>query len=255
MRRTWQTLAFLALAALAAGAAAAAPTEITVRVLASGAKFIGDGVGGVSVRLQDAETGELLAEGLIEGGTGDTDLIMRRARQPGESLATPGTAAFKATLDLGQPRRIRVTATGPMGYEASANTVSASRWILPGQHLTGDADWVLDMPGLIVAIEDPGPVERRTRDEPVTVRASVQMMCGCPLTPGGLWDADAFDVRAALLSGGRVVDEQAMRYGGSPSEFTADLHPAGGGGYEIRVTAVQAGTGNAGLARAGLELP
>lgn len=255
MRYAIRCLALLAAGTWLAGPAQAVPTEVTVRVLANDAKFIGSGVGGAKVRIQDAATGEVLAAGLTSGGTGDTDRIMRMPRERGRSLATEGTASYTATLDLSAPRKVRVTATGPMGEEASANTVTATRWLFPGRDLTGTADWVLEMPGLMVRIPDPGPLGRASPDSPVPVRAVVQMMCGCPLTPGGLWDADGFEIRAALLKNGRVVDEQTMAYAGEPSEFEAALSPAAGGDYEIRVTAYQPATGNAGIARASLQLP
>ena len=75
----------VAIAALVAAAPAlAVPTPVTVRVLSQGAKFIGTGMGGVMVELADAATGKTLAQGRIEGGTGDTAKIM-----PGAPRGTP----------------------------------------------------------------------------------------------------------------------------------------------------------------------
>ena len=50
---------------LVLGTAQATPTDITIRVLAKDAKFIGSGMDGARVVLQDANTGELLAEGIF----------------------------------------------------------------------------------------------------------------------------------------------------------------------------------------------
>ena len=55
----------------------AVPTDITVRVRAKDAKFVGDTMGGARVTIRDAETGELLAKGVTTGTTGDTSLIMK----------------------------------------------------------------------------------------------------------------------------------------------------------------------------------
>ena len=51
-------------------------TKVIVRVVAKDSKVIGSGVGGALVRIKNLETGEILAQGKQEGGTGDTDRIM-----------------------------------------------------------------------------------------------------------------------------------------------------------------------------------
>ena len=57
------------------------------------------GWGGVRVTISDAETGEVLAEGLTEGETGSTERIMKTPRGRGQPLSTEGAAAFRATID------------------------------------------------------------------------------------------------------------------------------------------------------------
>ena len=69
------------------------PTKILVRVVSKDAKVIGSGVGGALVRIKDLETGEVLAQGKHEGGTGDTDKIMVQPRKRGVPVyGTPGAA-------------------------------------------------------------------------------------------------------------------------------------------------------------------
>tara|TARA_R110002096_G_scaffold238867_3_gene430442 strand:- start:81 stop:371 length:291 start_codon:yes stop_codon:yes gene_type:complete len=58
----------------------AVDTTIVVRVLAKDAKFIGTSMGGAEVIIRDANTQEILAEGVTAGGTGDTGLIMTMPR-------------------------------------------------------------------------------------------------------------------------------------------------------------------------------
>jgi hypothetical protein len=41
-------------------------------------------------------------------------------------------------------------------------------------------------------------VEALAGDTRIDVRANVMMMCGCPIEPGGLWDANAFEVAALI---------------------------------------------------------
>ena len=62
------------------------PTKIIVRVVSRDAKVIGSGVGGALVRIKNLETGEILAQGNQEGGTGDTERIMVQPRRRGEAI-------------------------------------------------------------------------------------------------------------------------------------------------------------------------
>ena len=43
-------------------------TQIDVRVVAKGGKYLGDDIGGALVTVQDVQTGELLAKGSTAGG-------------------------------------------------------------------------------------------------------------------------------------------------------------------------------------------
>lgn len=235
-----------------AAAALAEPTDITVRVLARDAKFIGSSMGGARVTVSDAETGEVLAEGLTEGGTGDTSRIMKEPRGRGATLSTEGAAAFRATVDLDRPRRLQVAAEGPAEFPGSANRVTATQWVLPGRHLTGGDGWVLEMPGLVVNLHDlPGSV---TVGEAVDLRATVEMMCGCPLTPGGMWDADEFVVRAEAVLHRETGAATDLAYAGEASEFAGRLALDEPGNWRLIVWAYQERTGNTGVAEREIEV-
>jgi len=235
-----------------AGPLQAEPTDITVRVLARDAKFIGTSMGGVRVTISDAETGEVLAEGLTEGETGSTGRIMETPRGRGQPLATKGSAAFRATVDLDRPRRVEVSAEGPLEFPGSANRVSASQWLVPGRHLTGGDGWVLEMPGLVVNLHDlPQTV---VSGQALELRATVEMMCGCALTPGGTWDAGEFTVRAEAVRNRTVAGETVLEYAGEESEFAGRLVLEEPGIWEIRVWAWQERTGNTGVAERLVEV-
>ena len=76
-------------------------TKIVVRVVSKDAKVIGSGVGGALVRIKNLETGEILAQGKQEGGTGDTERIMVKPRQRGEPVyGIPESAFFQAEIPL-----------------------------------------------------------------------------------------------------------------------------------------------------------
>ena len=61
----------------------AEPTQIMVRAKAVDSKFIGTSVGGVKAVVEDAETGEILDQGWINGGTGDTAVLIENPLQRG----------------------------------------------------------------------------------------------------------------------------------------------------------------------------
>ena len=104
-------LALLWMAMPIVAVAQAVPTSITVRVVAHDAKIIGSGVGGAVVSIRDAANGELLARGHQEGGTGDTNLIMREPwPRAGARFDTDGAAGFTASLDLQGPTVVEILA-------------------------------------------------------------------------------------------------------------------------------------------------
>lgn len=239
-----------AVLALALAPAHAEPTDITVRVISKGAKFVGTSMGGVLVTLRDAHTGELLAKGRTAGGTGDTTRIMRQAHEREGVLSTPDAAAFDTTLEMAEPRLIEVRAHGPMGQLQAANTVTATQWVVPGRDLSGGDGWLLEMPGLAVDVLAPAAHARVDRGSGgVRLEANVTMMCGCPVTPGGLWDADAFEVRALLRRNGARAGEVVLDYAGTASRFAGTAEELAPGVYQATVFAHQPGNGNTGLDR------
>ena len=200
-------------ALLVASPALALPTPVTVRVISQGAKFIGTGMGGVDVVLADAATGAKLAEGRIEGGTGDTAKIMNGSAR-GTPQADANSAHFTTTLDISEPKEIRVLIMGPMKPAGVAVSKVETRWLIPGQPVVGDG-WVVDLPGLaLTARRDAGQVV-----------ADVSMLCGCPIAPGTLWDEKRFEVKAWVGSGvgGNAVP---LKWAGQTGRFAGEV-PAG----------------------------
>lgn len=148
-------LSGLLLALSVAAPAFSEETAVTVRVLSRDAKFIGSSMGGARVTLRDAETGELLAEGVTAGSTGDTSKLMGTPRERGATLASPGAAAYEATLDLDRPTLVEITAFGPLAQRQSAVSASTTRWILPGKSLTGGDGVVLELAGFALDVIAP----------------------------------------------------------------------------------------------------
>lgn len=109
-------------------------TKVLVRAISRDAKVIGTGVGGVRIIIRDLVTGTVLVQGLQEGGTGSTELIML---QPHKRVATifdmPGTAGFLATASLERPTVVEVIAEGPLGAPQAMQRVSKTLLLIPGK--------------------------------------------------------------------------------------------------------------------------
>ena len=255
VRRQAGALAATTLACVAVCASAEAePTEIVVRAISRDAKFIGDSMGGVRVILRDAQSGEILAEGVTRGGTGDTKRLTETAKRR-EALATPEAAAFRATLDIDRPRLVELEAYGPLGQPQSAIKVTSQQWVLPGRHIREGNGWMVEMPGFVVDILDPAAAS--TIKLPVAelkLRANVVMMCGCPTSPGGLWDADRFQISAAISLDGKALPERVLTYSGVTSQYELSLRLDTPGVYNVVVQAFDATTGNTGLDRTSFTL-
>ncbi len=228
--------------------AQAEPTEIAVRVLSKGAKYVGTSMGGVRILIKDADTGELLAEGITQGSTGDTEKIMKESRKPHDPISTEDSAVYKAVLDLEEPRFVEVTAYGPLAQRQSANRVSMTQWIVPGKHITGGDGWTLIMPGFVVDIlSPPAHIKLSGASQEVKITANVTMMCGCPLEPGGLWNSDQFEIAAIVKRNGKKVDTVPLTYAGIRSQMETAYTTDTAGAYEIIVYAYDPADGNTGL--------
>ena len=243
-----KSIALAATLALLAGAAQAEPTRVMIRAQSLDAKFIGDQMGGVRITLTDARTGAVLAKGLTTGGTGDTSRIMKAPRVRGVDVSDRETAGFLTTLDLKQPTLVHAEAEGPVGKPAASIKVSSSLWIVPGRDVQGDG-WVLTFPGLVIE-----PTTTPEAQGALKVSAKVSLMCGCPIEPGGLWDASNYSVEASLLKGGRVVAEAPLAYAGQPSQFAGVLPALPPGRYRLRLIATDKRTPNAGVSETSLRV-
>lgn len=223
-------------------AAQAVETQITVRVLAKDAKFIGSGMGGAEVTVTDVETGAVLASGLTAGSTGSTDLIMRQPRKRYDSLVGKGAAHFSAMIDLEEPRLVEVTASGPVTPAASRVSASSRQWVVPGKHVNEGNAWILELRGLVVELPDLPEVVKASK---LHLEAKVRMLCGCPTEPGGLWDSDKMEIKARLEKDGAVT-EVPLSFTGITSHFAADV-PVQPGSYTVMIYAYQPATGNTGV--------
>jgi hypothetical protein len=248
MRATVGALSLVA--CMVPAVACAEPTEITVRVLAKDSKFIGTSMGGMRIVLRDAQTGEILTTGVTQGGTGDTALIMHENRGSRAVLSDDSAAKFTTTLDLDEPRLVEAEAYGPLGQPQAATRVLATQWVVPGRKITGGDAWVLELPGLVVdVLSPPAHIRVSPNADSVDVRANVVMMCGCPIEPGGMWDANKLEVRAIVRRNGERISEIPLAYAGETSQFATKVPAKEPGLYEVIVYAHDPRNGNTGLDR------
>jgi hypothetical protein len=222
-------------------------TAMTIHVRADDAKFIGSGVGGLNVLIEDARTGELLASGDIVGGTGDTAALMTEGQTRGRSPVT-GAAGFRAALDIDEPTRVRIRVTGPLAETDSIQSLTATTWVVPGRDMV-DPGIILHMPGLLVDL-----VSVEAGETHIQVAADVSMMCGCPITEGGLWDAADFQVVTELYRDGEKISDSPLKFTGQTNRFSGQLTKPAPGQYRLVVYAYQAERDNVGVARETLVL-
>jgi hypothetical protein len=228
---------------LVAGPAWAEPTPVKVHAISQDAKFIGDSMGGVEVVLRDAKTGKILAKGLTVGGTGDTKKIMEAVgRSP--MLTTPDAAHYSTTLDISVPTLVKVELRGPLGRPLTMQRATSERWLVPG--ISAGDGWVVELPGLAIEVDG---VSAMIAGRAATVTAKVGLMCGCPITPGGLWDAADYEVTAELRRKGELPTRISLIFSAAPGQFSGALTPGFSGKGELWIVARNRRTGNTGVAR------
>lgn len=225
--------------------ALAEPTSVTVHAISQDAKFIGDSMGGVEVVLRDAKTGKELAKGITAGDTGDTNKIMEAVgRSP--MRTSPGAAHYSTSLDISVPTLVRVELRGPLGRPLTMQSAMSDRWLVPGVSAAAGNAWVVELPGLAIEVDG---ISNLTQGQSTTLTAKVSLMCGCPITDGGLWDAADYQVVAILRQKDQPPEQTRLSFVATPGQFSATLTPSFSGKGELWITARNKRTGNTGVAR------
>ncbi len=156
-------------------AAQAIPTKVMVRAVSRDAKVIQDPVGGARITIREVATGNVLAQGVQRGRSGNTELIMVQPRARGATVYdTPGTAGFLATLMLDRPTVVEITAEGPLGNPQATQRASKTLLLVPGQHVLGEGV-LLEIHGFIVDLLAPVAGAEVRAGQPLPVRVKVTM--------------------------------------------------------------------------------
>ncbi|HXP81530.1 MAG TPA: hypothetical protein VN976_16610 [Verrucomicrobiae bacterium] len=229
-------------------------TKIMIRAIARDAKVIGTHVGGARITVRDVATGEILAQGMEQGGTGDTDVIMKKPHTRGMTVFSAGdTSGYLAVLHLDKPTVVEVSAEGPLGNAQATQRSSKTLLLVPGEDVLGEGI-LLEIHGFIITPLAPLPDAKVKAGSPFEVRATVTMACGCPTEPDGLWDANKIRVVARLLRNGKVESEIPMTYAGVQNTFHVDVPVIAPGPMELQVLALDPGSANFGMNREAIAI-
>jgi hypothetical protein len=229
-------------------------TKIMIRAIARDAKVIGTHVGGARITVRDVATGEILAQGMEQGGTGDTDVIMKKPHTRGMVVFSAGdTSGYLAVLHLDKPTVVEVSAEGPLGNAQATQRSSKTLLLVPGEDVLGEGI-LLEIHGFIITPLAPLPDAKVKAGSPFEVRATVTMACGCPTEPDGLWDANKIRVVARLLRNGKVESEIPMTYAGVQNTFHVDVPNIAPGPVELQVLAMDPGSANFGMNREAIAI-
>jgi hypothetical protein len=220
----------------------AEPTKVKVTVLAKDAKFIGSSMDGAQITILNSDTAEVLAQGLTEGATGDTKTIMQTPHSRHQVLSSDNSASYQTTLNITKPIKIKVTARGPMNLDDNSSTVSAEYWLIPGKHLDKNDAIKLEMPGFFIK----SSLTHDKNSSMIAVTSEIRMMCGCPIEPDGLWDANRYEIVAYLLKNGEEVARKTMDFV-KTSEFSTEFKLSDKGNYQIVTFAYDPHNSNTGV--------
>jgi hypothetical protein len=173
---------------------------------------------------------------------------MQESHKRTTRLSDESTAGFSTTLQLEAPLKVTVTAIAPAAHAQAAVEAQTQLWLIPGKHIEGDGI-VLEIPGFIVDVLTPQTHEVVPGGK-VMLKANVVMMCGCPVTEGGMWNASEYEVKGMVMKDGEMVDEVTLSITGKTSTFEGEWEAAGSGTYQIIVYAYHDRTGNTGVDKA-----
>ncbi len=212
----------------------AQPTLLTVTVKAHDAKFVGTAVGDLEITIRDYFSKKILCSGYIKGGTGDTDIIMKKPRTRHQELSLgKDTARFQHIFDIKEPQKLLIEVTGPLGAGIDLHTEQKTIWLIPGMDIKADGI-MFTLYGLIVHAYSPSPHEILKIGEKMPLGVHVTPMCGCPVRPGfKLWNANEFSIKALIFHKDEIVAQVPLKYSGKISHFEGEFFPKTTGDYKV----------------------
>src|SRR5690606_1405903 len=171
----------------------------------------------------------------------------------GERITDENTAGFLAKLDITEPVFVTIEALAPVNKKQATVRSSTQQWIIPGKNIGGDGI-ILEVPGFVVDILSPQTHETIKDGKQIAISANVVLMCGCPVTPGGIWNADNYEVSALISESGNEAISIPLMSQEKASTFSANANLSSGN-YEITVFAFDPVSGNTGLDKTNIIIP
>ena len=205
---------------------------------------------GAFVIIKDAETGEVLAKGLTAGGTGNTQKIMVEPICSEVAITDNATAKYETASDISEPKLVTIEVYAPYAQRQSMIKNTSQVWLIPGKDILGEGLLIIEVAGLSVNVMTPQTHEMLKLVDgkiKVPIRANVVMMCGCPITPNGIWDPNKYEVKAVVKYNGVVYDEITLTFANKTSTFEGTLDVTKEGIYEAIVYSLDPMSGNAGV--------
>ena len=226
----------------------ATETRVMIRAKALDAKYIGTSVGGVKVVVEDAETGEILDQGWINGGTGSTKAIIKEPISRGQVMTDKNTAGFLAKVDISSPRLLRFKVIGPYAFRQSLQEATVTSWVIPGKDILGDGI-TLTLPGFII-----DAWTQVLEGGHVNLYSKASMLCGCPIYPDGPWDPKNYEATAIIMKDEVKVKEVKLDFTGPVGIFSGKTTITEAGYYKAIVYIFDKDTGNVGVTRTMFEI-
>ena len=218
-------------------------TELLITVKSSDAKFIGTQTGGAHVIIRNRKTGDVIADGMTYGSTGDTDTIMAQSIERDAKFTAPETAKFQFSLEFWEPT--------PVTISASANGVSASfdTILVPEKDYTTGNGIMIEIPGFAVDILSPAPNSSYDHNAktPVSLEANIMHLCGCKIEPDSPWPPERYEVDAYVYKEGLLVTKFEMPYAGEPGIYASNITIPIPGIYKLTVVAFDKHNKNVGM--------
>jgi len=247
----FKKLTALAIIGLAFLQVHAQTTRVTIRARAKDAKFIGTPIGGALVVVRNDQTGEVLAKGITTGGSGSTDLLLKKPITRGQALTDSAIAKFVAEVNITEPTFADIEVTAPITRRNGTVKATTQVWLIPGKDISGDGI-ILEIPGFILDVLYPTTHQFIKLDSikngELTFKASLTLECGCPITKGGVWNSDDIIVNAVVKREGVKKEELPLQLV-EQNIFQGTLKVKEKGDYELDVYAYNSKTGNTGVDR------
>ena len=217
-------------------------TQISVKALAFGGKFIGKPVGFAKIDIYTTDTtGKPLASGLTNqglapdtDGSGVTPFIMGQAYPWGFPVRSELATEFTTEILVTEPTVLNFVATSIADPSISA---SCRRLVLPNVPLTGAMAVVIVLPGLLAELTLPAADSPITVGVATPITAYIRMMCGCKIE-NLFWPAANFTVTAIINYAGKS-DSLNLTYTGQPSTFSGEYTFKYPGPHALQIIATE----------------